>query len=75
MLDEYYQLRGWNEDGIPTTTTTERLNIEPFVPPEVDLPELGPVTSWQALCHSFVDRLVEPRGFPFRRRDGGQYRD
>ena len=39
MLDEYYQLRGWNEDGIPTTTTTERLNIEPFVPPEVDLPE------------------------------------
>ena len=39
MLDEYYQLRGWNEEGTPTTETVERLDIEPFVPPGVELPE------------------------------------
>jgi len=37
MLDEYYELRGWNEEGVPTAETVERLGIESFVPPEVEL--------------------------------------
>jgi len=37
MLDEYYELRGWNEEGIPTPSTIERLDIEPFVPSDVEL--------------------------------------
>ena len=28
MLDEYYQLRGWTEDGVPTEGTVERLDID-----------------------------------------------
>jgi aldehyde:ferredoxin oxidoreductase len=27
MLDEYYAARGWNEDGIPTTATLERVGL------------------------------------------------
>ena len=27
MLDEYYPLRGWDENGIPTRQTLERLNL------------------------------------------------
>jgi aldehyde:ferredoxin oxidoreductase len=27
MLDEYYRLRGWSEDGVPTETTLERLGL------------------------------------------------
>jgi aldehyde:ferredoxin oxidoreductase len=27
MLDEYYPLRGWDENGIPTRETLERLNL------------------------------------------------
>ena len=27
MLDEYYQLRGWNQQGEPTTSTLERLGL------------------------------------------------
>lgn len=27
MLDEYYQQRGWNEDGIPKPETIERLGL------------------------------------------------
>jgi aldehyde:ferredoxin oxidoreductase len=29
MLDQYYALRGWNKDGIPSTDTLNRLNILP----------------------------------------------
>jgi aldehyde:ferredoxin oxidoreductase len=28
MLTEYYEFRGWNENGHPTTTTVDRLDIE-----------------------------------------------
>ncbi len=28
MIDEYYQLRGWSTDGIPTTSKKEELGIE-----------------------------------------------
>lgn len=28
MLNEYYQLRGWDQDGIPDSATLERLNIK-----------------------------------------------
>jgi len=28
MLDEYYELRGWNRDGRPRTETLKRLGIE-----------------------------------------------
>lgn len=28
MLDEYYQLRGWTEEGVPTEQTVERLGID-----------------------------------------------
>jgi len=27
-LDQYYRLRGWDSDGIPTRATLERLGIE-----------------------------------------------
>jgi aldehyde:ferredoxin oxidoreductase len=27
MLDEYYRLRGWTDEGIPTRQTIERLNL------------------------------------------------
>ncbi len=27
MLDEYYQLRGWDQQGVPTKTTLARLNL------------------------------------------------
>jgi aldehyde:ferredoxin oxidoreductase len=27
MLDEYYRLRGWSEDGVPTAATLERLDL------------------------------------------------
>jgi aldehyde:ferredoxin oxidoreductase len=27
MLDEYYEVRGWNRDGIPETKTLERLDL------------------------------------------------
>lgn len=32
MLDEYYELRGWSSDGIPTEETLERLDITEFAP-------------------------------------------
>ncbi|MBA7716242.1 hypothetical protein ES703_125310 [subsurface metagenome] len=28
MLDEYYELRGWDENGIPTKETLNRLNLD-----------------------------------------------
>lgn len=31
MLDEYYQLRGWNHDGHPTTEKLDELGIEDWV--------------------------------------------
>lgn len=27
MLDEYYEVRGWNKDGVPTTETLDRLGL------------------------------------------------
>jgi len=30
-LKEYYELKGWNEDGIPTRETLEELNLSEFV--------------------------------------------
>jgi aldehyde:ferredoxin oxidoreductase len=30
MLDEYYELRGWDHDGIPTKDTIKRLGLEDF---------------------------------------------
>jgi len=27
LLDEYYQVRGWNEDGIPKAEKLEELNL------------------------------------------------
>jgi aldehyde:ferredoxin oxidoreductase len=27
MLDEYYALRGWNREGIPTTETLDKLDL------------------------------------------------
>lgn len=35
LLDDYYQLHGWNPDGIPTLETVNRLNLVSFVNPEV----------------------------------------
>ncbi len=32
MLDEYYELRGWTEEGVPTSETVERLDLEDLVP-------------------------------------------
>ena len=32
MLEEYYELRGWNEDGIPEQETLESLDLEAFTP-------------------------------------------
>jgi aldehyde:ferredoxin oxidoreductase len=31
MLDEYYAARGWDEDGIPTRETLERLGLGDFI--------------------------------------------
>jgi aldehyde:ferredoxin oxidoreductase len=28
MLDEYYELRGWDDQGIPTPETIKRLNLD-----------------------------------------------
>lgn len=30
MLSEYYRLRGWNDEGIPTSETLERLNLTDY---------------------------------------------
>jgi aldehyde:ferredoxin oxidoreductase len=27
MLDDYYEVRGWNRDGMPETKTLERLGL------------------------------------------------
>ena len=35
LLDDYYQLHGWNSDGIPTMETVNRLNLDSFVNQEV----------------------------------------
>jgi len=32
MLDEYYELRGWTDEGVPETETLERLGVESFAP-------------------------------------------
>ncbi len=32
MLDDYYEQRGWTSDGVPTTETLERLEMESFAP-------------------------------------------
>ena len=37
MLDEYYQLRGWTDEGVPTAETVQRLGLESYVPSQVDL--------------------------------------
>jgi aldehyde:ferredoxin oxidoreductase len=31
MLEEYYQFRGWNQDGVPTQATLERLMLDSLV--------------------------------------------
>jgi aldehyde:ferredoxin oxidoreductase len=31
LLDDYYQLHGWNPEGIPTMETVNRLNLDSFV--------------------------------------------
>ncbi|MFB6305223.1 MAG: aldehyde ferredoxin oxidoreductase C-terminal domain-containing protein, partial [Haloferacaceae archaeon] len=36
MLDEYYEFRGWDDDGVPTDDTVERLDIAAD-----DLPGVG----------------------------------
>jgi aldehyde:ferredoxin oxidoreductase len=28
MLDEYYELHGWDENGVPTQETLERLGLD-----------------------------------------------
>jgi len=33
-LDEYYAIRGWNEDGVPTEAKIEQLGIENVAVPE-----------------------------------------
>ena len=30
-LDKYYELRGWNKDGVPTKETIEDLGLDEFV--------------------------------------------
>ncbi len=35
LLDDYYQLHGWDEIGIPTQATLGRLNLDAFVCEEV----------------------------------------
>lgn len=35
LLDEYYKLHGWDDNGIPTAETVNRLNLAPFVTEEV----------------------------------------
>ncbi|RAW43973.1 aldehyde ferredoxin oxidoreductase [Halorubrum sp. 48-1-W] len=37
MLEEYYDIRGWTEEGVPQKATIERLDLEPFVPDEVEI--------------------------------------
>lgn len=32
MLDDYYKLRGWDENGIPTAKTLEELGLEDYIP-------------------------------------------
>ena len=31
MLDEYYQVRGWDADGVPTEETLRRLGLKELV--------------------------------------------
>jgi aldehyde:ferredoxin oxidoreductase len=31
MLDRYYRLRNWNEDGIPTAAKLEELGLEELI--------------------------------------------
>jgi aldehyde:ferredoxin oxidoreductase len=31
MLDRYYRLRGWDEDGVPTLETLRRLKLEEYL--------------------------------------------
>jgi len=33
MLDEYYALRGWSADGVPTPETLKRLGLDGESPP------------------------------------------
>ena len=40
MLDEYYELRGWNENGIPTEAKLKELGLERLAE---DLKELGKI--------------------------------
>ncbi|MFB6155180.1 MAG: aldehyde ferredoxin oxidoreductase family protein [Haloferacaceae archaeon] len=35
MLEEYYELRGWDDDGVPTEATLSRLGIDDFAPANV----------------------------------------
>lgn len=32
MLNDYYKLRGWDENGIPTKETLEKLGLEDYIP-------------------------------------------
>ncbi len=34
MLPEYYALRGWDENGVPTAATLARLGLESHLGPE-----------------------------------------
>jgi aldehyde:ferredoxin oxidoreductase len=31
MLDEYYQVRGWDADGVPTADTLRRLGLRELI--------------------------------------------
>jgi aldehyde:ferredoxin oxidoreductase len=35
MLDEYYRLRGWDDQGIPTRRKLEELGIQEYAVPGV----------------------------------------
>ncbi|MBI3962797.1 MAG: hypothetical protein HY335_08600, partial [Deinococcus sp.] len=35
MLDRYYALRGWTNDGLPPLQTLERLGLSQYAPPQV----------------------------------------
>lgn len=36
MLNEYYDRRGWTEDGVPKAETLDRLDVKDFVPANVE---------------------------------------
>jgi len=54
MLDEYYAFRGWDDDGVPTDETLERLELTPFC-------ELsGRTNPPSPFRRPLIDRTVDP---------------